>query len=380
MSKKVDFFFNNQYQTYQNFYNPIFKNLDPRKSIEFHRFLENYVPTPLLSLKDWASEYFVKKVWLKDESKRFQKNTFKTLGASYAIHQYLEKYPPKENEKYTFCTATDGNHGLSVAWAAKNSGHKAIIFVPEEMKEARRNAILKENATLQVIDGDYDEVVQVARIEAEKKQWHLIQDTAWRGYEEIPSWVMAGYMTHFRELEILLHLPIKPRIDVVFLQAGVGSWAAAATWYYHQKYKEKRPKIVIVEPYESDCLLESAKNKRLASTQKSQETIAAGLNCGTPSLLAWEIMQKGVDAFISIDDDFVRKTMKKLYQPASKNTPQVISGESGAAGLAGFVALMEAPEFEELKGNLEITEESIILAYNTEGDTDPEHFKEIVET
>jgi diaminopropionate ammonia-lyase len=343
-------------------------------SLPFHLSIACYQASPILPSHELASKLGVKEVWVKDESTRFGLQAFKGLGASYAISELLKKQPTLE----IFCTATDGNHGRAVAWSAKQAGKKAVVFVPKDTTAFRMQAIEKEGATVIKIEGNYDETCKHAAELSEKEGWQLVQDTAWSGYEEIPALIMAGYLTHFIELESSLHTASEPSIDFVFLQAGVGSWAASAAWYYNNRYANIRPKLIIVEPTASDGILQSFIKGGLALPSGNQKTIMAGLNCGIPSLAAWSIIKNCVDASMIVEDHFAKQAMRALHNPIA-NDPQIIAGESGVGGLAGFIALMTDERFANLKKNLGINESSRVLFYNTEGATDPESYKAIVQ-
>ncbi|MGB5554330.1 MAG: pyridoxal-phosphate dependent enzyme, partial [Flavobacteriaceae bacterium] len=261
-------------------------------AIEYHRSLEVYKPTPLVKLPNLAKQYGVANIYVKDESHRFGLGAFKGLGATYAIHKLLEKRSDIE----TFCTATDGNHGRAVAWASKIANKKCVVFVPRDTTESRIEAIKNEGATVIKIDGNYDETCAHAEKLSIEEDWQLVQDTAWENYEEIPAQIMAGYVTEFQELEDSLNGLPKPKVDFVFLQAGVGSWAASGIWYYLNRYGSNRPKIVIVEPWEADGILASFKVGKRINPTGNLQTAMAGLNCGIPSLSAWEIIKTGADA------------------------------------------------------------------------------------
>jgi diaminopropionate ammonia-lyase len=346
--------------------------LSNSNSFLFHKSLPQYQPTPLVHLPGAAKKFDVANIYIKDESYRFGLNAFKGLGASYAIHEVLKKQP---NIK-TFCTATDGNHGRAVAWSAKQADKAAVIFVPKDTTPYRIKAIENEGAEVIKVDGNYDETCAHAETISKEKGWQLVQDTAWEGYEEIPAYIMAGYLTHFAELENSLHTATKPKIDIVFLQAGVGSWAAAAVWYYINRYRNNRPKLVIVEPAASDGILESLKQGHRSNPKGNLQTIMAGLNCGIPSSTAWDIIKEGVDAAMTVDDDLARKAMRLLHSPKG-NDPQIIAGESGVGGMAGFIAMMEDDRYKDLKKAMGINENSNILLYSTEGATDPDNYKAI---
>ncbi|MFN4762110.1 diaminopropionate ammonia-lyase [Gillisia sp. Q332] len=350
--------------------NSVFRSSDP---LAYHQSLKNYTVTPLLKLNELAKYFGVKKIFVKDESYRFGLNAFKGLGASFAISKILEKDPDIE----TFCSATDGNHGRAVAWSAKLFGKKSRIFVPKDTTRARILAIENEGAVVEKVDADYDETCEFAKEMSRKNGWQLVQDTASAHYAEIPAYIMAGYFTHFMELEDSIHTLPKPKIDIVFLQAGVGSWPAAAAWYYLNRYGVNRPKIVLVEPIEAAGILASFKKGKRTKPEGNFKTIMAGLNCGIPSLTAWDILKDSTDAAMAIEDSFTKQAIRELYYPTGDDK-RIISGESGAGGLAGFIALMTDPRFRNLKEALNITAESRVLFYSTEGDTDPENFKNII--
>jgi diaminopropionate ammonia-lyase len=351
-------------------FNAVFKAADP---ISFHRTLRKYAPTSLHNLSKMARSLEIKELWLKDESKRFSLNTFKCLGASYAIQQYLGG----KKEDVVFCTGTDGNHGRSVAWAARKFKKKTIVFVPEFTAKARIKNIKRYKGKVIVVDGDYNLAVQRAREEAEKHNYVLFQDTSWEGYTKIPTLITAGYKTMLSEIDDFFDRPSSPVFDFVFLQAGVGTLASSVVAWFRNRYPRKMPKFVLVEPCEADSFMESAKNKKMCNTKKSQQTIMAGLNCGTPSVVAWNILRDGVDLFLSIHDDYAIKAMQNLYYPF-KNDPQVFSGESGAAGLAGLIALACDPGLRDIKEEVGLNKHSRVLVFSTEGVTDPDNFDDII--
>lgn len=348
----------------------ILKNSDP---VSFHQSLPKYKPTPLINLPALAKVFGVSAISIKDESYRLGLNAFKGLGASYAIAEILKNEPAIK----IFCAATDGNHGRAVAWSAKQVGKKAVVFVPKNTTTYRIRAIENEGAEVIQVDGNYDETCALAEATSKKEGWQLVQDTAWEGYEEIPACIMAGYITHFKELENSVHPDTKPGIDIVFLQAGVGSWAAAAIWYYCNRYGKYRPKLVIVEPEASDGILQSFIKGHRTQPQGNLQTIMAGLNCGIPSSTAWEIIKDSADAAMKVEDSFAMQAMMLLHTPIN-NDPKIISGESGVGGVAGLIALMTDERYQPLKKDLGINENTRILFYSTEGATDPESYEKIV--
>jgi len=351
-------------------FNRVFKNEDP---LAYHSKLRRYEPTPLISLSRLAKSMGIKELYIKDESRRFRQNTFKALGASFAIHKYLEANPGK----HIFCTATDGNHGRSVAWAAKMKKQKAVIFVPAHTSISRIKSIKKQRGKVIVVEGDYDAAVARARDESERNGYVLMQDGSGEDYTEIPTLIAAGYKTMMLELEELLHAPREPLIDFVFLQCGVGTWASSVVAYYRNRYPKKMPGIVAVEPLNSDSLLESIRQNGVSKTKGSQQTLMSGLNCGTTSPLAWNILKEGVDLFLAIPDDYAIKAMQNLYFPF-RNDSQIFAGESGAAGLGGLTALAYEESLEEVKKKIGLNRQSRVLVFNTEGVTDPDTFEELI--
>ncbi len=356
--------------------------LDPAAR-EFHRRLPGYLPTPLLSLPGLARDLGIGAVMLKDESRRFGLNAFKVLGAAYAVERWIRTHcrpggPPAG--AITFTTATDGNHGRALAWAARRRGQNSAVFVPASIAPARLINIGREGAEVVVADGDYDEAVRLAKQESAAHGWTLISDTSWPGYEEIPPWIVEGYTTLFAEVDEARDEAGLSELDIVFVQGGVGSLAWAAVRYYCRAEAPRPPLLVVVEPVEADCLLESITSPKgeLRSTQGSQNTIMAGLNCGTPSFLAWPWLRSGADLFLAVDDDFAVAAMRRLARPLAGDPP-VVAGEAGAAGLAGLMALCTEGEMVGARSALGLSARSAVLVINTEGDTDPENYARLVE-
>jgi diaminopropionate ammonia-lyase len=225
-----------------------------------------------------------------------------------------------------------------------------------------------------LVPGTFDDCVQRCAAEAKKNGWQAISDTAYPGYMEIPTFIMLGYTTIFREMEDSLHKKESPGVDAVLLPAGVGGLAAAGVGYYVRRYGEKRPTLVCVEPSDCDCFLESArygKGKPLP-TRGKQRSIMAGLNCGIPSPVAWPIIRDGMHLFIAVPDHYAEEAMR-VY-----SRENIVSGESGASGLAGLLALMRDPLLLEARKKTGLGKNSRVLLINTEGDTDPVNYKRIV--
>ena len=353
-----------------NFSNSVLKSSN---SFKFHTNQNYYNKTPLVNLVSLSDHLGLKNIFVKDESNRFGLNSFKVLGSTYAIHEILKNNP---NIK-VFCTATDGNHGKGLAWAAQKFSKKAIVFVPRDTSKNRIKAIQLYDAIVYQLDLNYEETCVYASKKCDENGWQLVQDASWENYEEIPSLIMSGYLTHFKEIEFPNNKNSKSKFDIIFLQCGVGSWASSCIWYYLNHYKEHRPKIVLVEPEESCGVFESFKNGDRISPNTSFNTIMAGLNCGIPSKNAWEIIKNGCDAVIKISDEQTKKAMKQFYNPIG-NDLKIISGESGAAALGGLIKVLDFEQPNDLKKHLNLNQDSKILLFNTEGDTDPDSFKKIV--
>jgi diaminopropionate ammonia-lyase len=352
--------------------------------LAFHRSLPGYAPTPLQSLTGLARRLDLGALWLKDESARFGLNAFKALGASYAIRRLLAERA--DAAQLTLTTATDGNHGRAVAWTARTLGHRSVIFVPRGMAPARVAAIRGEGAEVIVVDGSYDDAVRRAAAEATARGWQVVSDTAYTGYLEIPGWITAGYQTLFAEAMDQLAGWGQPGPDVVLLQAGVGGFAASGLLFFARCANESEgasalsmPRIVVVEPTDADCCLESilAPGGELVEGSGKQESIMAGLNCGLPSLLAWPLLRAGADAFLAVADEFAETSMRTLAFGRDGDS-RVVAGESGAAGLAGLLALCGEPALGEARRRLGLGSSARVLLVSTEGATDPEGYRRVV--
>jgi diaminopropionate ammonia-lyase len=342
----------------------------PADARGFHQSLPAYAPTPLVRLDGLGRELGVSGLYLKDESTRFGLNAFKVLGTSYAMHRFLRDRP--SDRAITFATATDGNHGRAVAWTARQLGHRAIVFVPENTVRARINAIANEGAEVVVVDGTYDDAVDRAAREAQANGWQVLSDTGYPGYLEIPDWIMEGYTTLFEEAIDQMRAAGARDPDVVFLQAGVGGLACAGVRVFRRRHAPHRPTLIVVEPADADCLFESISSLdgSIREGRGSQHSIMAGLNCGRPSLAAWPLLRAGIDAFVAIGDDSAEDAVRRLARAG------VTAGESGAAGLAGLVAVAAQPD---VRRDLGIAADATVLVISTEGATDPANWTRIVE-
>jgi diaminopropionate ammonia-lyase len=338
----------------------------------FHRSLRYYKPTPLRQLDTLAKRLGIRSLQLKDESERFGLNAFKGLGASFAMHHWLATHDTSSDAVFT--TATDGNHGRAVAWMARKLGFRAVIYMPAHSVAARIAAIENEGAKVVLVADGYDAAVKQAFRAAEVEGWIVIQDTATHGYTDVPAWIEAGYWTMARELEPVVHTADQAEVDIVFLHAGVGTWPAAMVQYYWHRYAERRPRLVVVEPVEAACVLESVIAGHPTRATGSLRTIMAGLNCGFPSIAAFEALCRSVDAFIAIPDSWAELAMREL----ANTRPGVVAGESGAASVAGLMALLQDPAYEAVRSHIELGPATRVLLWSTEGATDPAGWERIV--
>jgi len=360
-----------------------------------HRSIPGFAPTPLTSLRSLARRLGLKSILVKDESHRLHLKAFKVLGASYAIFRWIEQQeglrlnrplsvvdfysgePLLEPGAFTFCTATDGNHGRAVAWAANQLQQRSVIFVPENTVAARQENISTEGAEVRVVEGDYDLAVRTCADEAASRGWQIISDTSWDNYTEIPEWVAQGYHTLFAEIDE----QVEPgcEVDVTLIPGGVGTLAAAAAEHFRGLHSDRPVKLVSVEPTESDCLFASAESPtgQPTATSATQRTIMAGLNCGSPSPLAWKAIKPAYNAFVTIDDSACREAMGRYARPKGEDR-KIVSGESGAATLAALIWLVEQRDRGLDLGELKLDSDTTVLLLNTEGDTDPEHYQAVI--
>ena len=256
-------------------YLPLMDEGNMKKARRFHQSFPQYSETPLADLKEMANYLGVKDFFVKDESYRFGLNAFKVLGGSYAIANYIAEETGKdvadlgydtltsqklkdEFGQATFFTATDGNHGRGVAWAANKLGQKAVVLMPKGSAKSRFDNIAKEGAKVTIEDVNYDECVRMANQMAEETEHGvMVQDTAWEGYEKIPTWIMQGYGTMASEAGEQLAKAEK-RPTHIFIQAGVGSLAGAVIGYFANLYRDNPPKMIVMEAQAADCLYQSA--------------------------------------------------------------------------------------------------------------------------
>ena len=351
----------------------------------FHKTLPGYLPSPLLNLKHFAAEIGIRDCYIKDESQRLGLNAFKVLGASYAMAEEIKKYVPEGQSNLsfesikshktsikdlTFVTATDGNHGRAVAWCAEQYGCRAVVFMPKGSSEIRLKSILEHKAKAEITELNYDETVKYAESEAIKNNWVLLQDSSWPGYTEVPRNIMVGYKTMVQEFfEQTSDWPTH-----VIAQAGVGSFAASIFSSFISSTKQQ-PKFILLEPSGAACFFNSVKvGDKKPHLTPDLNTMMAGLSCGMPSILAWDIIVPIADIFAICEDNIAIKGMQILSQP-TEGDPSIISGESGAVPIGFLHEVATNPLYSDLRDQLQLDVSSKVLFFSTEGDTDPELYK-----
>ena len=324
-----------------------------------------YEPTPLHSLPGLAQRLGMASILYKDEGSRFGLGSFKALGGAYAVGE-IGKSVQRAGETVTVATATDGNHGLSVVWGAKNHGYRAVIYIHAEVSEGRELALQRLGAEVRRIDGNYDDSVRICYTDAAANDWHVVSDTTFAGRgEDVARIVMTGYSVMAAELvdQFSQHLPTH-----VFVQGGVGGLAATVCAYFQKTLGKDAPRFIVVEPELAACLYASARNREPTAVRIEEETAMAGLSCGEVSSIAWPILAAFADDFLTIPESYVAPAMTLLARGCDADV-SIIAGESAVAGLAGLIG---SCLHTELREHLRLNEYSSVLVLGTEGATDPD--------
>ena len=370
-----------------------FSQRELAKALAFHRSMPAYAPTPLLSLNRLASALGVGSIHIKDESKRFGLKAFKVLGGAYAMARHIAERLGEDIAQLpfevmtsaavrqkigevVFATTTDGNHGRGVAWTARQLQQKAVVYMPKGSSPERLNAIRAEGAQAEIVDMNYDAAVRLTAERARQHGWQVVQDTAWEGYEKIPLWIMQGYGTLM--LEVFQQLHAVPPTHII-VPAGVGSLAAAVQAAVTAAYGAERPKVIVAEARAADCLYRSAlgQSGEAVAVEDDLATVMAGLSCGEANTIAWKILRDYTDAFASCPDYVATRGMRILASPLPGD-PAVVSGESGAVTLGLLSLLMQSPALAAEREALGLDASSRVLAISSEGDTDPQRYRDIV--
>jgi diaminopropionate ammonia-lyase len=300
----------------------------------------------------------VGRVFVKDESARMGLPAFKVLGASWAVHQVLARRPT--NGALTLVTATDGNHGRAVARMARLFGQRAHVFVAGGVHPTAVAAIAAEGAQISEVGGLYDEAVRLAAEAAGKPGTALVQDAGWPGYEQVPARIVEGYSTLFAEVDTQLCEAGVAGPALVVIPAGVGSLAQAGITHYRSQRDSRATALLTVEPHSAACILASLARGELGTISTS-ETIMAGLNCGTPSMLAWPYLRDGLDAAVAVADADSAMAARDL---AGYEVP---AGPCGGASLAGARAALTGAGAEARRASLAIRPDTTVVLLSTEG-------------
>ena len=356
-------------------------------AFDVHRRLPGYAPSPLLACPQIAQRLGVGEVWVKDESWRLGLPAFKMLGASYAIYCALRDRLGRDVAwrdvvelraalvdlgPLRLAAATDGNHGRAVARMAKLLGYGASIYVPEGTTPARIAAIESEGASVSVVPGDYDDAVRRSA-QDESDSCLVVSDTSWPGYEQVPTRVVEGYSTIFTEVSRQLADARADEPTTVIVPIGVGALAAATVSYYKPADGAgPTPMLIGVEPATANAVMASIRAGHMVTVPGPHTSIMAGLNCGTPSQVAWPLVSRGIDAVVSIADGWACRAMRELADAG------VIAGETGAASLAGLTAIVESEQSAQWRKSLRLDGAARVLVLCTEGATDPQAWSRIV--
>ena len=347
----------------------------------------HYQPTPLVSLDSLAQSLGLGGLYYKDESKRFELKSFKALGGAYAVKKVLKehlasKYPDQEItdedlttgkyaedlKKFTVVTATDGNHGRSVAWGAHQCGINCIIYMHKGVSQSRAIAVEVLGAKVIWVEGNYDDSLKLVKRHAIENQWCIISDTSYPGYEYIPKYVMAGYSVMTWE--------IFDQIDQVpthiIIQGGVGGLAGTICVHAAKLWGQNKPRFIVVEPNSADCLYQSARAGQPTMVHIEKETMMGGLSCGEVSIIGWNILKDNADDFTTISDENVGPAMR-LLDKGCAGDPTIEAGESAVGGLA---LLMELNP--QSMASLGLNQNSRVLLFGTEGATDQEIYDQII--
>ncbi len=345
-----------------------------------------YRPTPLLDLSELASDAGLERLWYKDESQRFSLKSFKALGGAYAVLRLLQNLvAEKTGERpdleafrsgaYTelvadtvISCATDGNHGRSVAWGCQQCGCRCVIYIHRDVSGYREQAMAAFGAEVVRIDGNYDDSVRLADEDAKRYGRIIVSDTSYPGYMDIPRDVMHGYSVMLREAVEQLDGEVPTH---VFIQGGVGGLAASVCAYFWQTWGERRPRFIVVEPEQANCLQQSARAGEAVVVHGDLDTLMAGLACGEVSALAWPILEAGADDFLTLGESGVAPAMRLLHD----QQPAIEAGESAVAGIAAALIARADPD---LAKRLQLDAQSRVFVIGTEGATDPEVYQALV--
>ena len=326
---------------------------------------KNYAPTPLLLLDKLSTELKLKRIFYKDESKRFHLKSFKALGGSYAVEKIT-----KGNKEIVISTATAGNHGRSVAWGSKKLGLKCKIFISEYVSEARAEAMRYLGADIIRVKGNYEDSLNECIKQSNQNNWQIVQDVAWKNYMLVPKLTMAGYSVMMKEISEQIN---NQKVSHIILQAGVGGMAAAMVAGL-ASYLNHIPQIIIVEPDSAACVLASINTGKIEKISIEKESIMGGMSCGEVSLVPWQILKKSVNYCVTVSDDYISKTIKYLAN-CELSYEKIIGGECSTPGIISLIGLCNDAK---IRKKINLNEDSNVLLFGCEGDADEELYQKLL--
>ncbi len=326
---------------------------------------ENYAPTPLLLLDKLSTELKLKRIFYKDESKRFHLKSFKALGGSYAVEKIT-----KGNKEIVISTATAGNHGRSVAWGSKKLGLKCKIFISEYVSETRAEAMRDFGADVIRVKGNYEDSLNECIKQSNQNNWQIVQDVAWKNYMLVPKLTMAGYSVMMKEISEQIN---NQKVSHIILQAGVGGMAAAMVAGL-ARYLNHVPQIIIVEPDSAACVLASINTGKIEKISIEKESIMGGMSCGEVSLVPWQILKKSVNYCVTVSDDYISKTIKYLAN-CELSYEKIIGGECSTPGIISLIGLCNDAK---IRKKINLNEDSNVLLFGCEGDADEELYQKLL--
>ena len=326
---------------------------------------KNYAPTPLLLLDKLSTELKLKRIFYKDESKRFHLKSFKALGGSYAVEKIT-----KGNKEIVISTATAGNHGRSVAWGSKKLGLKCKIFISEYVSETRAEAMRDFGADVIRVKGNYEDSLNECIKQSNQNNWQIVQDVAWKNYMLVPKLTMAGYSVMMKEISEQIN---NQKVSHIILQAGVGGMAAAMVAGL-ARYLNHVPQIIIVEPDSAACVLASINTGKIEKISIEKESIMGGMSCGEVSLVPWQILKKSVNYCVTVSDDYISKTIKYLAN-CELSYEKIIGGECSTPGIISLIGLCNDAK---IRKKINLNEDSNVLLFGCEGDADEELYQKLL--
>ncbi|MDC0215657.1 diaminopropionate ammonia-lyase [Candidatus Pelagibacter sp.] len=360
-----DFLENEKYNFNKN---DILNILSKKKIDEAYKRIsswEKYLPTPLISLNKLSKKLKLNNIFYKDESKRFNLKSFKALGGAYAVEKVSEG-----NKNLIISTATAGNHGRSVAWGSKKLGLKCKIFISEFVSEFRAEAMRSFGAKIIRVKGNYDNSLKECIKQSKQNNWQIVQDVAWQDYQLVPKLTMAGYSVMMKEISDQVN---NQKISHIILQAGVGGMAAAMVAGI-ARYLNNIPKIIIVEPENAACVLQSVKAGKIQKISIKKESLMGGMSCDEVSLVPWEILKNSVNYCVTVSDDLISNTVKS-FANSEYSDKKIIGGECSTPGVMSLIGLSKDTK---LRKKINLDENSNILLFGCEGDADEELYQKLL--